>query len=416
MPTYRTRRHLRAGTHTARAVTSAPRQIHIDPSPNWTISMVNEQAKSNQEFVRTFEDLCEREMAKEQSDTVRFKRSRLRQLLMLLAGAEAQADLFVDPKTGQTRDPKAIYGVVSELVKPFRMDGGKWWASMKTWLRALRKTMYKMAGTREIIIGVMDLVLFLMLYRGTRSTYDKVADIQKGFSNKEDPFLKMHKVLPKLPTEHEAIGFMSLTTLLALFGSESATRVISNLARGNVFSLNTYVSMVRLLPNGIHTIIKGFYTLMTGAALEELYFVDGISKQKLAHMRRVGHTLQELDQAVERISDTGIAAHLATLRKSKTGVLWNNQRGIKLVKLLEDGMHPERYTLAKYRQKLMAVAPRVHTFYFFTSYGDVRHTTRSIVAAYLIFEQRLNEARKHKGPELLPVIAHPKSLKAARVY
>ena len=379
--------------------------------------MVNEQAKSNQEFVRTFEHLCEREMAKDQSDNVRFKRSRLRQLLMLLAGAEAQADLFVDPKTGQTRDPKAIYGVVSELVKPFRMDGGKWWASMKTWLRALRKTMYKMAGTREIIIGVMDLVLFVMLYRGSFSIYETVSKVQKRLNTdtQEDPFTIVIEAFPPLPTKRGTIGFMSLTTLLALFGSESATRVISNLARGDV-SLNTVVSMVRLLPNGIHTIIKGFYTLMTGAALEELYFVDGISKQKLAHMRRVGHTLQELDQAVERISDTGIAAHLATLRKSKTGVLWNNQRGIKLVKLLEDGMHPERYTLAKYRQKLMAVAPRVHTFYFFTSYGDVRHTTRSIVAAYLIFEQRLNEARKHKGPELLPVIAHPKSLKAARVY
>ena len=384
--------------------------------------MVNEQAKSNQEFVRTFEDLCEREMAKDQSDTVRFKRSRLRQLLMLLAGSEAQADLFVDPKTGETRDPKAIYGVVSELVKPFRMDGGKWWASMKTWLRALRKTMYKMAGTREIIIGVMDLVLFLMLYRGTRSTLEKVKSVQSVLSKTnatKEVIKRVIDVFPTfddLPTQNDTIGFMSLTALLALFGSESATRVISNLARGDVFSLNTFVSMVRLLPNGIHTIIKGFYTLMTGAALEELYFVDGISKQKLAHMRRVGHTLQELDQAVERISDTGIAAHLATLRKSKTGVLWNNQRGIKLVKLLEDGMHPERYTLAKFRQKLMAVAPRVHTFYFFTSYGDVRHTTRSIVAAYLIFEQRLNEARKHKGPELLPVIAHPKSLKAARVH
>lgn len=415
MPTYRTRRHLRAGTHTARAVTSAPRQIHIDPSPNWTINMVNEQAKSNQEFVRTFEDLCKRELAKDQSDSVRFKRSRLRQLLMLLAGSEAQADLFVDPKTGETRDPKAIYGVVSELVKPFRMDGGKWWASMKTWLRALRKTMYKMAGTRELITGVMDLALFVVISIMGKKTFDSAKNLQSTlniiqnlYDNKSSKSIK--------PTRNDTIGVGAFVALLALFGSESATRVISNLARGNVFSLNTYVSMVRLLPNGIHTIIKGFYTLMTGAALEELYFVDGISKQKLAHMRRVAHTLQELDQAVERISDTDIAAHLETLRKRKSGRLWNNQMGIKLVKLLEDGMHPERYTLAKFRQKLMAVAPRVHTFYFFTSYGDARHTTRSIVAAYLIFEQRLNEARKDKVPELLPVIAHPKSLKDARVH
>jgi hypothetical protein len=378
------------------------------------MNMVSDQAKSNQEFVRTFEDLCEREMAKDPSDTARFKRSRLRQFLMLLAGGEAQADLFVDPTNGKTRDPKAIYGVVSALVKPFRMEGGEWWALMKTWLRTVRQAMYKLAGAREIVIGMMDLVLFGVLARGGYKVGAMAKEVCDAWTEKR--WVKLKQNFPSLPTKTGTLNAGTFVALLALFGSESATRVISHLARGDVFSLNTHVSMLRLLPNGLHQIVKGFYTLMTGAALEELYFVDGLNKKKLAHMRRVAQTLQELDQAVERVSDTDLVTHLAAFRKRHTGLLWNNQKGLQLAKLLERGTRPERYTLAKFRRKLMAVAPRVQAFHFFTSYGDTRHTTRSIVAAYVLFDQRLHHARKHKAPELLPAMAHPRSLKAARVH
>ena len=96
--------------------------------------------------------------------------------------------------------------------------------------------------------------------------------------------------------------------------------------------------------------------------------------------------------------------------------MWTDEKKEdKLMNLLERGVDTKRpYSVAKFRRKLMALAPRTQAFHFCTSYGDIRNTTQSIVVAYVLFAYQQWALRKSEGRKLLPEVGHPTSVVAAK--
>ena len=205
---------------------------------------------------------------------------------------------------------------------------------------------------------------------------------------------------------------------MVVFGSSQSIRMASLLTNGQLTDRKLYTSILTLPMSGIEHVRTGFYTLMNGASLDNVCLDDGVRPEKKIHMQKVAHTLGQLDHAVETITTDEVLNRLGLLQieKDNTPYMWTDEnKEAKLMNLLERGLHHKRrYSVSKFRRKLMALAPRTQGLHFCTSYGDIRTTTHSIATAYILFAHQLWALRKSEGKKLLPDVVHPISLVAAK--
>ena len=400
----------------------SPRKVEIDPHPEWTIQQLDVRSRPNRDFVRRFEQLCESDLLKDQSTGVRNKRSRLRQLLMLLTAGESEASLLIDPRTGNTRDIKDVYKLTFELVKPFRMDGGEWWAWLQRWLKSFRKAAYRLSSGSDVVTGITDILFTGMCVRtfyyaqqtgvqGIRNVAKKsfVTNLKEAF----ETIASSNKHL-QVPSKTRFTKAVALFALFTMVSSRSLVKIVSDLIHLRL-NIDTLSTLINLPGEGAGRIQNGFQKLMTGQALEEMYFVDGVSKEKQTHMKRLALTLQDLDQSVETISDAELTEKLAKLKRRTNGFIWNSSKTTSLMSLLERGIKkPPVLDVCTFRRKLMSTSQRTYSFHFFTSYGDSRNTAHDIAASYILFEHMLYKMKQRRGPELLPIIAHLSSIGDAR--
>ena len=421
---------LRRRSHDLRRHSSTRKKRHSsDPAPEYVISKLSAKAFDNRALVSHFRTLCERELAKPRKDQSRYKASRLRQLLMLLTGAEASGDMFVNPTDGKPRDVDAIYRLSAELVKPYRIEGSPGWTGMQRALKFIRKLCNRLTRGRDVAVGALDLYLSYLIanyavYRPVRAAIyftrmigsRKVMDaallkFKKQISNWN--VLQFRKSLAKF-----AVTVTALFATFVVFGSPHALRIMSLLTTGQFSDRRLYTAVTGLPRSGFQHIRQGFYALMNGASLDEMCLADGIRPEKKVHMRQVAYALTQLDQAVETTSTSHIKDRLGLLQEEKRNspYMWTDKaKEEKLLNLLERGLdrdHP--YSVNKFRRKLMDLAPRTQALHFCTSYGDIRTTTKSIVAAYVLFAHQQWALREKDGGKLLPEVGHPTSIAAAK--
>ena len=419
MPTHRRHRSRR----------STRKRRSSDPAPEYVIAKLTTNAKDNQALVAHFRALCERELAKPRPDRSQYRASRLRQLLMLLTGAEANGDLFVNPTDGQLRDPDAIYRLAAELVKPYRIEGSPGWTGVQRALKFIRQLCYRLTKGKDVIVGALDLYLSYLianygLYKPARAAFS----LTRMFGSRKTMDASLKALKARL-TDWNVLQFqkslatfaVSVTTLLAtmvVFGSPHSLRMMSLLTTGHLTDRRLYASVLALPRSGIEHVRSGFYALMNGASLDEMCLADGVRPEKQAHMRQVAHALAQLDHAVETTTTEEVLNRLGLLQVEKrdTPYMWTDEKKeAKLMNLLERGVDPERpHSVTKFRRKLMALAPRTQALHFCTSYGDVRTTTQSIVAAYVLFAHQQWALRESEGGKLLPEVGHPTSVAAAK--
>ena len=213
-----------------------------NPSPEYVIAKLSTKASDNQALVAHFRILCERELAKPRPDRSPYEASRLRQLLMLLTGAEANADLFFNPTDGQPREPYVIYRLAAELVKPYRIEGSSGWLGVQRALKFIRQLCYEF--TKDVVVGALDIYLFYLIVNyGLYKPTHAANSLTRMFGSRKamDASIKTLKTRLSncniLRFQKSLMAFaVSVTTLIAtmvVFGSPHSHKMMSFLTAGH---------------------------------------------------------------------------------------------------------------------------------------------------------------------------------------
>ena len=416
--------------HSTRTIS---RTSHLNPSTEYILSNVSVDAKYNKILLNKIRSLCQIELNKSERHRSKYYASRLRQFLILLTGAEANGEIFVNPKDGKMHSPDIIYKITAELIQPYRIDGGPGWSRFQRSLKLIRQLCNQLLNSKYILVGATDLYLtYLIATYGVYRPVRAIASLKQIlFSHSKD----MKSVIDNVKTHRKnmyynmtssnllqtfksfSISIASLFAVLMLFGSPAAVQVLSLISTGNFSDKRLYASVLSLPKSGIVHVRKGFYHLMDGATLHEFLMNDGVRHTHLVKMRQVSDALVKLDKAVQKATSESLIYKLTILQSNKrnTPYMWVDEvKEESLIKWLELGIaNHHAQSLSKYRCKLMEYAPRTQGFHFCTNYGDVRNTTRSIAGAYILFafqQWQLWDV----GITTMPKVGNPISIKAAK--
>lgn len=415
------------------SIRTSRKKSHLNPSTEYILSNVSKDAKYNKILLNKIRSLCQIEMNKSKHERSKYYASRLRQFLILLTGADANGELFVNTNDGKMHNPDIIYKITAELIQPYRIEGGPGWSRFQRSLKLIRQLCNQLLNSKYILVGVTDLYLTYLI--ATFGVYRPVRAIlslkQQLYSHSKD----MKSILEHVKTHRKniyyntkssnllqilksfSISISSLFALLMLFGSPAALKVIMLVSRGDFTDKHLYASVLSLPKSGIVHLRKGFYHLMDGATLHEFLINDGVNHSTLVKMRLVSDALVKLDKAVQKATNQDLIYKLTVLQTNKrnTPYMWmDKEKEESLIKWLEIGIaNHDTQSLSKYRCKLMEYAPRTQGFHFCTNYGDVRNTARSIAGAYILFAYQQWQLWEG-GITTLPKVGNPGSIKAAK--
>lgn len=426
MSSHATRKRHRHSTRTLRGTS------HLNPSADYILSHVSVDAKHNKKVLNKIRSLCQVEMNKSKPHRSKYYASRLRQFLILLTGAEASGEIFVNPENGKMHSPDIIYKVTAELIQPYRMDGGPGWSRFQRVLKMMRQLCNQLLNSKYILVGATDLYLtYLIATYGVYRPVRAIASLKQLFGHSSE----MHSILDYVKAKKNqmyykltssnllqtfksfSISITAFFAVLMLFGSPDAIQILSFISTGNFTDKRLYASVLSLPKSGIVNVRKGFYHLMDGATFNEFFINDGVSHSHLVKMRQVSDALVKLDKAVQKATPEDLIYKLTVLQSNKrnTPYMWvDAAREESLMKWLELGIaNHDAQSLSNYRCKLMEYAPRTQGFHFCTNYGDVRNTTRSIAGAYILFAYQQWQLWE-VGIKALPKVGNPGSIKAAK--
>lgn len=347
------------------------------PGPEWFIQQIDPSSARNTRLVH---DLFEEASSSKEAP---HKKSRLRQSLVLLTGGSCDATLFVD-ENGKCKSARRVHAAVNELVKPYRMEHGGFWAGCKQVGRALERFgMYgAAAGHGLYATGMSATVLMPALIQSSmfRETFFKLF----GSTNR---FASYMEVILKNDVTRQVIG---------------ATGTV-----GGVYNLVPHI--VR----NYSDMAAKFRTIQ----LVNAVFQDGVSPKKLAAIKTVARELTRLDQQVAELldNDERLRAKFHQFEREQKG-FWmggtNKSRVITLFRAALDDA--DKYRVSDFRRELMATGTTdLQGYHFVNVYGDQRTTPREIIAAYLLLYEHTKEVAA-KLREKIPTVAVNASVRDAK--
>lgn len=378
------------------------RRVKDDPSTDHTLQQLDKRSVRNEEYIKTLRDACEKEMGR--STFVQHtsnKRSRLRQLLILMTGGNADASLFVDGQSGKIVSPEHTYAMVVDLSKPYRLESSPTWAMFRKFGRTAEWVGTRFVGAGYIGAGAFELMALLAFSTGTY--YSLANSSSSNVNSTKDTISK--NLTERLNTSNGKMA--SGVAALFLF-----------LRNMNVFENPTDNSLFK----GLKNVTTGYNTWRLGNVVEELVS-DGVSDSTRARMRRVGNSHVELDLQVQNMSHAELERRVAEFAKANSGLgasfggLYGSTRNKhkKLAQTFSSYLHTDHSSnsIREFRKDVLSIGVPLKGHHVFNSYGDARSTVQDIIAAYVVQFEREQSAMKNKASTLIPTIAPASSVKAA---
>lgn len=376
--------------HTSINLTTPRKVLAPDGSPEYIINNItaNTKAIRNKRF---FAQLGHREtgMTKKQ---LAEQDSRMRQVLMLLTGGCADANLFVQSSTGELKHSAQINAAIQDLTGSYRMQHGRMGAFAKRLLRGVEQLTQRCAAVYHfgmVAVALASVVGTQQLLNKTLSTFTKVFKHKLQQSNLKSALLT-----------------------LALFAYPTLTKS----KHADVFRI--------VLTNATDGITK-----WRSAQLVNAVFTDGISDANLANMKKVARELLAIDQAVERLKANGdiptarLQQKVKHFRKSSRSVRsmltlgsWASHKE-QLARLFDYALKkPTLYTWATMVREMIGVSGSAHIrgYHFLNSYGDRRGSVKDIIAAYLVSHEKGVHSVKQFKEKLMPTVAAKSSIGSAK--
>lgn len=341
------------------------------PGPEWFIQQIDPSSARNTRLVH---DLFEEASSSKEAP---HKKSRLRQSLVLLTGGSCDATLFVD-ENGKCKSARRVHAAVNELVKPYRMEHGGFWAGCKQVGRALERFgMYGAAAGHGLYATGMSAAVLMWLIPSNAYARDKVSDAL-GLTGSSPIWLQWFGKYAGAPTS-------------AASGAYLAPHIVRH-----------YSDMA----NKFRTI-----------QLVNAVFQDGVSPKKLAAIKTVARELTRLDQQVAELldNDERLRAKFHQFEREQKGFWMGGTNKSRVVTLFRTALDDaDKYHVTDFRRELMATGTAdLQGYHFVNVYGDQRTTPREIIAAYLLLYEHTKEVAA-KLREKIPTVAVDASVRDAK--
>lgn len=352
--------------------------------------------------------------------------ARLRQLLILLTGGNAEAALFVDPNTGRLRSVAQTYAAVADLLRAYRLESSPTWAFFRRWGRMLETVGTRLTGFGYISLGLLEyaaigLVGWSMRAEAATSpptTTTSAASSSSPPSAWNSRWAQIQRLSHSLVDRHDISSKVSVA---------AATLLLARNA--HVFKDPTNNSVVK----GFGNMVTGYTVWRVGSTAEALV-TDGVSDATRARMQRVAEAHTDLDASVQELSDEGaralakayVQAHDGVVRRTWSSLVgrlgWSaatdRQNTKQLTELVRATLIVPPSTaptpINAFRLRIVRAGLPFKGHHLCTSYGDPRATARDVVAAYLLQQQREDVAWRQGREAVVPGVAPKASVRAAQ--